>query len=267
MTAGVIGFIGEKFWPQKFLVLKGHAAKKGNLTVISDDGEIAEHTKPTLARAIRVTLACLALWWLPVILIGAWLGTKSVLFQQGIFFSKAAMVTFGGAYAVLPHVSQQAVENYHWLNAGQMLGGLAFAETTPEPLIMVLQFVGFHGAWLQPGSLSPLLAAPLGAFITTWTTFLPCFLWIFLGAPHIKQLRGNKKLTATLSAITAAVVGVVLNLAVWFGLHVLFPGDQPANWFGVVVCEIAFIGITRWKWGIIPVVLGAGLTGVVGKRF
>ena len=265
VTAGVIGFIGEKFWAEKFVVLKGHAAKKGAETVISDDGDIAEHTRPTLARAIRVTLACLALWWLPVILIGAWLGTKSALFQQGIFFSKAAMVTFGGAYAVLPYVSQQAVENFHWLNAGQMLDGLAFAETTPGPLIMVLQFVGFLGAWNQPGTLTPLTAATLGAFITTWTTFLPCFLWIFLGAPHIEQLRGNKKLTAALSTVTAAVVGVVLNLAVWFGLHVMLPETGGVDYYAIVVCVVAFIGMVRWKWGIIPVILGAGALGLVWR--
>jgi chromate transporter len=267
VTAGVIGFIGEKFWAEKFVVLKGHSAKKGAETVISDDGDIAEHTKPTLARAIRVTLACLALWWLPVILVGAWLGTKSALFQQGIFFSKAAMVTFGGAYAVLPYVSQQAVENFHWLNAGQMLDGLAFAETTPGPLIMVLQFVGFLGAWHQPAALSPLLAATLGAFITTWTTFLPCFLWIFLGAPHIEQMRGNKKLTAALSAVTAAVVGVVLNLAVWFGLHVMLPEKGGVDFYAIVVCVVAFIGMVKWKWGIIPVILGAGALGLVWRTF
>jgi chromate transporter len=262
VTAGIIGFIGEKFWAEKFVVIKGHGAMKGAETVISDDGDIAEHTKPTLARAIRVTLACLALWWLPVVLLGAWLGTQHALFQQGIFFSKAAMVTFGGAYAVLPYVSQQAVENFHWLNAGQMLDGLAFAETTPGPLIMVLQFVGFTGAWNQPGPLSPLTAATLGAFITTWTTFLPCFLWIFLGAPHIEQLRGNKKLSAALSTVTAAVVGVVLNLAVWFGLHVMRPETGGVDYYALVVCVIAFIGMVRWKWGIIPVILGAGALGL-----
>jgi len=173
------------------------------------------------------------------------------------------MVTFGGAYAVLPYVSQQAVQNFGWLNAGQMLDGLGLAETTPGPLIMVLQFVGFLGGWKFHEPFSPFLAATFGALITTWTTFLPCFLWIFLGAPYIEQLRGNMKLTAALSAITAAVVGVVLNLAVWFGIHILFPSGQPVNWFGIVVCIIAFIGMTRWKWGIIPVVLGAGILGVI----
>src|SRR5205823_6400033 len=147
-----------KLWRGKFLVFKGHAAKKGAETVISDTAEAAEHTKPSLARAIKVTAVCTALWWVPVIMLGLWLGWDHTLFKQGIFFSKAAMVTFGGAYAVLPYVSQQAVEHYGWLNAGQMLDGLGLAETTPGPLIMVLQFVGFLGGWHQPGQLTPLVA-------------------------------------------------------------------------------------------------------------
>jgi len=175
------------------------------------------------------------------------------------------MVTFGGAYAVLPYVSQQAVENFHWLIAGQMLDGLAFAETTPGPLIMVLQFVGFLGAWHQPGPLSPLTSATLGALLTTWTTFLPCFLWIFLGAPHIEQLRGNKKLTAALSTVTAAVVGVVLNLGVWFGLHVLLPETGGVDIYAAAVCGIAFAGMVRWKWSVIPVILCAGGLGLVHR--
>jgi chromate transporter len=155
------------------------------------------------------------------------------------------MVTFGGAYAVLPYVSQQAVQTFGWLSAPQMMDGLGLAETTPGPLIMVLQFVGFLGGWNQPGMLSPLAAATIGAAITTWVTFVPCFLWIFLGAPHIEQLRGNERLSAALSAVTAAVVGVILNLAVWFGLHALFPAAGVVNWFGVVVSIVAFIGMTR----------------------
>ncbi len=164
---------------------------------------------------------------------------------------------------MLPYVSQQAVEQYGWLSAPQMLDGLGLAETTPGPLIMVLQFVGFLGGWSFHEPFSPLTTATLGAAITTWTTFLPCFLWIFLGAPYIERLRDNAKLTAALSAITAAVVGVVLNLGVWFGLHVLFPAEQPVNWFGVAVCGVALVGMWKWKWDIIPVVLGAGLLGLL----
>src|SRR5206468_3983280 len=220
-------------------------------------------TKPSLAGAIKICVIWLALWWLPVLLAGLWRGWNDTIFREGIFFSKAAVVTFGGAYAVLPYVAQDAVEPFHWLKPGQMMDGLGLAETTPGPLIMVLQFVGFMGGWNQPGQLSPLGAATLGALITTWVTFTPCFLWIFLGGPHIEQLRGNVKLTAALSAITAAVVGVVMNLAVWFAINALFPGNGAVDWFAVVISAVAFIGMLRWKWDIIPVVLGAGALGVV----
>ncbi len=261
LAAGALGLAGGKFWKEKFAVIKEHGGKKPNESVLDDETDSPAHTKPTLARALKVCAICLTLWWLPVLLIGLWLGFDHLLVKQGLFFSKAAMVTFGGAYAVLPYVSQQAVENFHWVAPGQMLDGLGLAETTPGPLIMVLQFVGFLGGWNFPTPLAPLAMATLGAFITTWTTFLPCFLYIFLGAPHIEQMRGNVKLTAALSAITAAAVGVVLNLAVWFGLHVLFPANLPVNWFGIVAFIVAFVGMAKWKWGIIPVVLGASLLG------
>jgi len=146
-----------------------------------------------------------------------------------------------------------------------MLDGLGLAETTPGPLIMVVQFVGFLGGWNQPGALSPLLAATLGALITTWSTFTPCFLWIFLGAPHIEQLRGNEKLTAALSTVTAAVVGVIMNLAVWFGLHVLFPVAGKVELFAVAVAVAAFVVMLKWKLDVIPVVIGAGVMGLLWK--
>jgi len=268
LSAGVIGFTGGKIWPQKFLVASNHGAKNsGSASVISDEDESPLHTKPSLGRAMKVCVSCLALWWTPMLLLGWWQGWSSTLFQQGIFFSKAAMVTFGGAYAVLPYIAQRAVEDYHWLSAGQMLDGLGLAETTPGPLIMVLQFVGFLGAWNHHGNLSPLIAATLGAFITTWTTFLPCFLWIFLGAPHIEALRGNQNLTSALSSITSAVVGVVLNLAIWFGLHVLFPNDGVVDWFAAIVAIIAFIGMMKWNWNLIAVVISSGLLGLIYNNF
>ncbi len=267
LIAGVIGFIGGKIWPKRFLITAKHGAKSSDAqSVINDEDESPLHAKPSLKRAIKVSVICLTLWWLPILALGRWQGWSGTLFQQGIFFSKAAMVTFGGAYAVLPYVAQKAVEDYHWLNAGQMLDGLGLAETTPGPLIMVLQFVGFLGAWHHPGNLSPLVAATLGALITTWATFLPCFLWIFLGAPHIEQLRGNKNLTAALSAITAAVVGVVLNLAIWFGLHVIFPNDGAMDWFAASVSAIAFIGMLNWNWNLLHVVFGSGLAGLLYKN-
>src|SRR5436190_3623624 len=264
VAAGLIGLAGGKMWPTKFIVEKEHGGN-GATTVIADNEESPEHTKPSVARAVKVCAVCLVLWWAPVVLVGAWLGWNHAVFHEGVFFSKAAMVTFGGAYAVLPYVSQQAVENFGWLNAGQMVDGLGLAETTPGPLIMVLQFVGFLGAWQHPGQLLPVMAGTLGALVTTWTTFLPCFLWIFLGAPHIEQLRGNVKLTAALSAVTAAVVGVVLNLAVWFGLHVLFPARGQVDWFTVVVGVLALGGLVKWKWDVVPVVLGGAVLGLIYK--
>ena len=260
-AAGLIGFVGDKFLPGKFQVLKSHGGKAGGGSVIDDLP--GSQALPSLGRAVKVGAVCGLLWWLPVLVAGAVLGWDHVLFKQGMFFSKAAMVTFGGAYAVLPYVSQQAVEHFHWLGPGQMLDGLALAETTPGPLIMVLQFVGFVGAWNFPAPFSPLLAATLGAVMTTWVTFLPCFLWIFLGAPYIERLRHFAPLTATLSAITAAVVGVVLNLAVWFGLSVLKPTGAPVNWAGVALAVVAFLGMQRWKWDIIPVVVGAAALGLL----
>ena len=177
---------------------------------------------PTSARALRVSSVWLLLWVVPVAALLIGLGQANVFSQIALFFSKMAMVTFGGAYAVLAYVAQQAVEHYHWLQPREMLDGLGMAETTPGPLIMVLQFVGFMAAYRDPGALSPMVAATLGGLLATWVTFIPCFLWIFLGAPYIETLRGNKGLAGALSAITAAVVGVILNLSIWFGLHTLF---------------------------------------------
>jgi chromate transporter len=267
ITAGVIGSLGGKWWPKKFLVVGSHDTKneKSSGAVLSDEAAAPVHTRPSLGRAVKVCAVGLALWWTPVLAFGAWLGWGHTLFREGLFFSKAAMVTFGGAYAVLPYVGQQAVESYGWLDAGQMLDGLGLAETTPGPLIMVLQFVGFLGGWQHPGQLPPLAAATLGALITTWTTFVPCFLWIFLGAPHIEQMRGNQHLNATLSAVTAAVVGVILNLAVWFGLHVLQPAGKAVDIYAIAVALAAFVGMFKWKWDIIPLVFGAGLLGMIYK--
>jgi chromate transporter len=262
LAAGLIGFLSGYFWKSKFNVVSGHA-KAGNASVLDDETESPAHTQPSLSRAIKVTIVWLTLWLAPVITIGWWLGWDHTLFKEGVFFSKAAVVTFGGAYAVLPYVTQQALFHYGWLKPGQMMDGLGLAETTPGPLIMVLQFVGFMGGWQHPQGLPVLLAATLGALITTWATFTPCFLWIFLGGPYIEKLRGNIKLTTALSAITAAVVGVVLNLAVWFGMHALFPGGVAVDWFAVIVSLVAFIGMLRWRWDIIPVVLGAGALGLI----
>src|SRR4029453_13643099 len=230
VTAAVIGLLGAKILPHYF---RGENAHPADVDLASKAAGSAE---PSLLRAVKISAIWIVIWALPLTLAGVCLGSQHVFFGEGIFFSKAGVVPFGGAYAVLPYVSQQAVEHYHWLAAPQMLDGLGLAETTPGPLIMVLQFVGFLGAWNHPGNLPPLMSATLGALITTWTTFVPCFLWVFLGAPSIEKLRGQKQTTATLSPVTAAVVGVILNLAVWFGLHVIFPPNGKVDWFALVVC-------------------------------
>ncbi|MEP6974071.1 MAG: chromate efflux transporter [Spartobacteria bacterium] len=262
LAAGLIGFVGGKLWPSKFTGLLSHGTGEAK-SVLGDESESPAHTRPSWSRALRVTLLCLALWFGPLLLVGFSLGMNHTLFREGLFFSKAAVVTFGGAYAVLPYVAQQALSHYGWLGPGQMMDGLGLAETTPGPLIMVLQFVGFMGGWNHPGGLAPIVAATAGALLTTWVTFVPCFLWIFLGAPYIERLRGNLRLTAALSTITAAVVGVVLNLAVWFGMHALFPAGAGIDWFAFVVALVAFVGMLHWRWQIIPVVLGTGALGLL----
>lgn len=266
LSAGLIGLIGGRLWPSKFDVISDHVVP-GN-EAISDSPETSEtsdHTRPSLRRDICIALCCLAVWWLPVLAVGVLLGTNHTVFQEGIFFSKAAVVTFGGAYAVLPYVAQHAVLNFGWLKPGQMMDGLGLAETTPGPLIMVLQFVGFMGGWTHPGNLSPIVAATFGAFITTWVTFTPCFLWILVGAPHIEQLRGNKTISMALSAITAAVVGVILNLAIWFALHVIHPEGEAIDWFAVALGLAAALAIVWWKLEIFLVVIAGGLIGLIYK--
>ncbi|HEY5073777.1 MAG TPA: chromate efflux transporter [Pyrinomonadaceae bacterium] len=263
ISAGLFGLLGGKIWPSKFDVVSAHEnGNKNESSVIDDEHESPEHTKPSLARAFIVTTTWLVVWWTPVLAAALFFGGSHTIVREGIFFSKAAVVTFGGAYAVLPYVAQHAVEQFGWLQPGQMMDGLGLAETTPGPLIMVLQFVGFMGGWSQPGQLSPLLAATIGALLTTWVTFTPCFLWVFLGGPHIEQLRGNKKIAMTLSAVTAAVVGVILNLAVWFALHVVHP-QTGFDWFAIALGLAALIAMIRWKVGVIPVIVAGSAIGLV----
>jgi chromate transporter len=186
---------------------------------VSQDDPVAA---PSLVAATRTAALWLAIWLVPLAMLVALLGRASVFVREGLFFSRAAVVTFGGAYAVLSYVAQQAVESYGWLDPGEMLDGLGMAETTPGPLIQVVQFVGFMGAWRHAGMLDPMLAGVIGSIVTTWVTFVPCLLFIFAGAPFIEHLRRNRAVTSALRGITAAVVGVVLNLAVWFAIHTLF---------------------------------------------
>ena len=222
----------------------------------------------------RQTLAtagvCLALWWSPVLAVAAWLGWESVPARMGLFFSQAAVVTFGGAYAVLPYVAQQAVESHGWLTASQMISGLALAETTPGPLIMVLQFVGFVGGWQNPGSLSPAAAGVLCAALTTWVTFLPSFLFILVGGPHVQKLASLPWLSGALSGITAAVVGVVLNLAVDFTRHALWPDGRSIDWFVGALAVAAFLALRKFHGALLPVIglcaLAGWLAGILPVR-
>jgi chromate transporter len=281
VAAGLIGYVGGRAGVPAFLAGGGHG-KLGDKQLADADSllgeETPEHARPNVRWSLSIAAVFLALWLVPIAALYFALGGGNVFTKISIFFSQMAVVTFGGAYAVLAYVAQQAVENYHWVTAGEMLDGLGMAETTPGPLIMVTQFVGFLAAWREPGGLSPLLAATLGGLLTTWVTFVPCFLWIFFGAPFVETLRANKALGAALGAITAAVVGVILNLAVWFALHVLFAKLVPVRWLGasvelpilssvdlpsLILSLAAAVAIFRFKFGMIPVLLASSLAGIV----
>jgi chromate transporter len=276
--AGLIGFFGARMGRPEFAAVE-HGGGKNAAVVDSMLGEeLPDHVRPTVARALKVSAIWLLLWLVPVATLLIALGEANVFSQIALFFSKMAMVTFGGAYAVLAYVAQQAVEHYHWVNAREMLDGLGMAETTPGPLIMVLQFVGFMAAFRDPGTLSPMLAGTLGGLLATWVTFTPCFLWIFLGAPFIETLRGNKGLAGALSAITAAVVGVILNLSIWFALHTVFRQTTPVRSFGLsfdmpvlssidiaalVLAIAAATAIFRFNMGMLTVLGGSCAAGVL----
>ena len=274
--AALIGYTGGRLWPDA-LPSVTHSGMGAVVDSLLADN-IPEHTRPSLGRSLRVLFVCLVLWFGPIALLALALGPADVFVQQGLFFSKVAVVTFGGAYAVLAYVAQQAVEFYGWLQPGEMLDGLGMAETTPGPLIMVLEFVGFLGAYRDPGALDPLVAGVLGAVLTTWVTFVPCFLWIFLGAPYVEKLRGNPALSTALSGITAAVVGVVFNLAVWFALHVIFGKLEEAHILGVrwlmpvwqtlepvslMLAVAALVAMFRFKVGIMPTLAASAMVGLI----
>jgi chromate transporter len=275
LTAGVIGVLAWARWPATFTVTTERDAER---TAISDEGSAGEHTTVKLGRSILVLVAGLTVWFVPLLLVAAWAGRGSTLSEQAWFFSKASVVTFGGAYAVLAYITQAAVTKYGWLSANQMVTGLGLAESTPGPLIMVTEFVGFVGAYQHPGTLDPLVAGMIGALVATWATFAPCFLWIFLGAPFVETLRGKDRLSAGLHAITAAIVGVILNLALWFAIHTLFTsvrdvtvagGPVPVpvwssiDWFAVLVAGVAFVGLWRYRWNVLWVVAGSALAGLI----
>jgi len=268
-AAGVIGLVGGRLAPRHFRIGSGHGAPGHGVAQSAAELVPPPPARPQrpLLRAFTVISVCGALWWTPVLLASALKGPESTLTQEGLFFSKAAMVTFGGAYAVLPYVAEHSVEEYDWLNEQDMTTGLGLAETTPGPLIMVVQFVGFMGGWNHPDGMSPLAGATLGALLTTWVTFLPCFLWIFLGAPYVERLREMRVLSAALTAISAAVVGVILNLAVWFGLRLAFPqgvdaGIDSADGFVLALALGSFVALGWGRVAIHWVVLAGGVLGV-----
>ncbi|WP_306054679.1 chromate efflux transporter [Natronococcus wangiae] len=232
LAAAIVGVLGYRAFPDAFTVTTGHDADDESGAVIDAAVEAAP-ARPSTGRAIRVAAIWLTLWFAPLSAMYVALGSDHIFVREGIFFSQVAVVVFGGAYAVLAYIAQEAVVTYGWLEPGEMIDGLGMAETTPGPLIQVVQFVGFMGAYRNPGGLDPLVAGVLGSVVVTWVTFVPCFLFIFLGAPYIEYLRGRESLSAALSAITAAVVGVILNLALWFALHVLFGELRTYDEYGM----------------------------------
>ncbi len=285
LIAGIVGYIGGRSGSTAFRGGGGHGAASGDVVHDRDTalGEtLPDHARPNLGWSLKISGALLMLWMAPVLALFVLLGPDDVFTRVATFFSQMAVVTFGGAYAVLAYVAQEAVGTYGWLRPGEMLDGLGMAETTPGPLIMVTQFVGFLAAYRDAGGLMPLVAATLGAILTTWVTFLPCFLWIFAGAPFIERLRGNAALSAALTAITAAVVGVILNLAIWFAIHTLFgklapiailwnafeaPVLSSISWPAAVLSAAAALAIFRFKLGVLPVLAGSAAIGAACTLF
>jgi chromate transporter len=275
VAAGLIGYFGAGFRPDLFGANGGgHPAP---LAATPAASAAISTARPSLGRLARTLALGLAVWFGPILAAIALLGPQSAFTDIGVFFSKMAVVTFGGAYAVLSYVAQQAVDSYGWLTAGEMLTGLGLAETTPGPLIMVVQFVAFLGAYRHPEPFDPMTAGILGGLLATWVTFAPCFLWIFMGAPFVERLREQRRLSASLAAITAAVVGVILNLAIWFALHVLFANVRE-QWAGPVrvfvpdlnsldpwallIAAGAMVAMLRLKFGMLPTLALSALAGM-----
>ena len=279
LTAGLVGYLGGRAGLPQFRIGGGHGAagaEDSRPYLLGDDALAQDRSAP--GRTLRTAAVWAALWLVPVAAIVAVLGPGDVFGQIALFFSKMAMVTFGGAYAVLAYVAQQAVGQFGWLRPGEMLDGLGMAETTPGPLIMVTQFVGFLAAFRNPGGLPPLLAGTLGGLLTTWVTFAPCFLWIFVGAPYVERLRGDPALAGALSAITAAVVGVILNLAAWFALHTLFAAVEPVTLgpirldrpvlasldpWALLLAVAALLAVFRFRAGVIPTLAACAAAGIL----
>jgi chromate transporter len=267
LLAGGSGLLGARLWPAAVMpsAPPNHSLPVYDQTPIDDRAPVAPHTVPSRRRVVRIAALWLVLWLVPYVLIVAWCGWNDLHAQLYRFFTGAAFVTFGGAYAVLAYVMQAAVVSFGWISSAQAVDGLALAETTPGPLIMVLQFVGFVAGWVHPHTMSPLASAVLGGLVATYTTFLPCFFFIFLGAPYVEVLRGHRSLSAALSGITAAVVGVILNLALAFGTAVVWPNGLAGetSWFALVLAVGAFTILSRFKVDVLWVVIAAGAMGLV----
>ncbi|HSJ15557.1 MAG TPA: chromate efflux transporter [Longimicrobiales bacterium] len=274
-AAALIGYFGQQFWRDRFVVIRATGPEGDDAASVFDD-HAAAGQRPSTWSTVATAALWLGIWWIPVLVMLGLLGPDHIFVIEGLFFSQVAVVTFGGAYAVLAYIAQQAVEVYGWLAAGEMLDGLGMAETTPGPLIQVVQFVGFMGAYRHAGALDPMVAGIIGSVVTTWVTFVPCFLWIFAGAPYIEHLRGRESLSAALSAITAAVVGVILNLALWFGMATLFretrtiggaldmtvpvlPTVDPG---AVAIGVVAFVVLFGLRWGIFRTLGISALLGI-----
>lgn len=273
LAAGAIGLVGIRYASAIFSSPTDKPKTTDNtLELVIDDATVQlEHTKPDRVRTMKILAVAAVLWLLPFFTLIAWSGYNSLFTQEYRFFSISALVTFGGAYAVLAYVTQTVTTApYSWITSAQAVDGLALAETTPGPLIMVLQFIGFMAGWNNPAfGMSPLASGVVGAMIATYTTFLPSFFFIFVGAPYIEKLRGNAALSGALSSVTAAVVGVILNLALVFGAAVIFSGgpNYGVNWFAAIITVAAFIGLFRIKIDVLWIVLGGGLLGLIASLF
>ena len=271
LSAGLIGYFGGRITPQHFKVGGGHGSAEINFgpALIDDDTPTPAHALFSWARMARVAVIGIAIWIVAMAGLVVQFGRDAAFTQMGWFFTKAALLTFGGAYAVLPYVYQGAVEHYHWLTPTQMIDGLALGETTPGPLIMVVTFVGFVGGWVSQvfGPDAIFASAFVAAVVVTFFTFLPSFIFIFMGGPFIETTHGNLKFTAPLSAITAAVVGVILNLALFFAYHVFWPLDLSGriDWYSIALTAAASVAVFRFKLNVIPVILACGVLGMLFK--
>ena len=263
LGTGVIGLVGSFVLPDQFNVIRGKQGmdvEKGYVKICEDPAVC--HINPSGRRNALLAASFVLLWVVPITGLHL-LPVGDVFATEAVFFTKAAFLTFGGAYAVLAYIAQAGVGQYGWLTGPQMIDGLGLAETTPGPLIMVVQFVGFMAGWNNPGSWSPLLGGLVGSLVATYFTFLPCFFFIFIGGPYIEKFRDNRTLSSALSSITAAVVGVVLNLAVWFGVQVLFPAGGGFNWFAAAVGAGAFAALQIFHINMIAVIFASGLIGLI----